>query len=61
VDDLHDLLARREALRHLLTEGALLDGGCEVLDDGEVDVCLEQREADLAHGLRDRLLVQLSA
>ena len=29
-------------------------------DDREVDVGLEQREADLAHRARDRLLVELS-
>ena len=33
----------------------------EVLDDVEVDVGLEQRETDLAHRLRDRLLVERPA
>ena len=59
VDDLHDLLPRREALQHLLAERALAHLGDEVADDGEVDVCLEQREADLAHRTRDRLVVEL--
>ena len=47
-----------EALQDVLAERALLDLGDEVLDDLEVDVGLEQREADLAHRLRDRLLVE---
>ncbi len=56
-----DLLTGSQALRHLLAERTLLDGGGELLDDGQVDVRLEQREPDLAHRLRDRLLVELSA
>ena len=60
VDDLHDLLAGREALQHLRAERALAHARDEVLDDLEVDVGLEQREADLAHRARDRLLVQAS-
>ena len=40
---------------------ALLDAGDELLHHAQVDVGLEQREADLAHGLRDRLLVEPSA
>ena len=59
MDDLHDLLARREALQDLLAEGALAHLGDEALDDLEVDVGLEQREPDLAHRARDRLLVEL--
>ena len=58
VDDLHDLLARRQALEHLLAERPLAHARDEVADDGEVDVGLEQREADLAHRARDRLLVE---
>ena len=61
VHDLHDLLARREALQHVLTESALLDGRREVARDLEIDVGLEQRETDLAHGLRDRLFVETAA
>ena len=60
VDDLHDLLAGREALQHLLAERPLAHAGDEVADDREVDVGLEQREADLAHRARDRLLVELA-
>ena len=33
-------------------ERPLLDRGGELLDDAEVHVGLEQREPDLAHGLR---------
>ena len=42
----------------LLADGALADGGDEVLDDLEVDVGFEQRAADLAHRLVDVLLGQ---
>ena len=59
--DLDDLLARREALQHVLTESALLDGRSEVARDLEIDVGLEQRETDLAHGFRDRLFVETAA
>ena len=58
--DLHDLLARAEALQHLLAERPLPDLGDEALDDLEIDVGLEQREPDLTHRTRDRLLVQLA-
>ena len=58
VDDLHDLLAGVEALQDVLAGRALADLRDEVLDDLEVDVGLEQREPDLAHRLRDRLLVE---
>ena len=61
VDDLHDLLAGLQALQDLLAEGALANLGDELLDDLEVDVGLEQREADLAHGAGDRLFVELAA
>ena len=58
MDDLHDLLARVEALQDVLAARALLDLGDEVLDDLEVDVGFEQREPDLAHRLRDLLVVE---
>ena len=50
VHDLHDLLRRREALHDLGAERALLDVRDELAHDLEVDVGLEQRQADLAHG-----------
>src|SRR3954467_10193261 len=58
VDDLDDLLARVELADDLGAEAALLHGRRELLDDLEVDVGLEQREADLAHGLVDVVLGQ---
>ena len=61
VDDLDDLLAGVELLLHLGAEAALLDRVRELLDDLEVDVRLEQRQADLAHGARDVLLGQRAA
>ena len=56
VDDLHDLLAGRQALQHLGAERACLHAHEELLDDLEVDVGLEQREADLAQRLVEILL-----
>ena len=56
---LHDLLAGREALQDFLAQRPLAHVGDELLDHLEVDVGLEQRETDLAHGARDRLFVQL--
>ncbi len=58
VDDLHDDLARVQATDHVLAEAAPLDRLRERLDDLEVDVRLEQREADLAHRAVDVLLGQ---
>ena len=50
VHDLHDLLAGGQALEHLRTDRAFPNARHEVLDHLEVDVRLEQRQADLAHG-----------
>ncbi len=50
VDDLHDLLAGRQAAEDLGSNSSLADARDEVLDDLEVDVRLEERQADLAHG-----------
>ena len=61
MDDLHDLLAGSQALQDVLAERALLDRVREVARDLEIDVRLEQREADLTHRLRDRLLVEAPA
>ena len=60
VDDLDDLLAGVELADHLGPERALADAVGEFLDDLEVDVGLEQREADLAHRARHVLLAQHS-
>ena len=61
VDDLHHLLAGIEALQHLGAEAALLQRLGEGFDDFEVDVGLEQGEADLAHRRVDVGLAQLAA
>ena len=59
--DLHDLLPRRQALENVLPVRTLSHLVDEVLDDLEVDVGLEQRQPDLAHRARDRLLVERAA
>ena len=48
VDDLDDLLGRVERPADLLATGPLLDRGHELLDHGQRDVGLEQRDPDLA-------------
>src|SRR3546814_698856 len=48
VDDLDDLLGRVQRLADLGAAGPLLDRAHELLDHGEGDVGLEQRDADLA-------------
>jgi hypothetical protein len=50
VDDLHDLLGRVQRRADLRALGALLDPSDEAADDGQRDVSLQQREADLAAG-----------
>jgi hypothetical protein len=50
VDDLHDLLAGRQALEDLRTGRALTNPGDEVLHHLEVDVGLQERQPNLAHG-----------
>ena len=56
VDDLDDLLGGAEGGGDLLAEGADADVLDEVGDDVEVDVGLEQGEADLAEGFGDVLV-----
>ena len=53
VDDLDDLLGRVERLGELGAEALLADARDEAADDREVDVGLEQGEADLAQHLVD--------
>ena len=60
MDDLHDLLARREALQDVVAERLLPNAADEVADDREVDVGLEECQADLAHRARNRLFVERS-
>ena len=61
VDDLDDLLARVEAVQHLGAEARSFSVVGERFDDFEVDVRLEQGEADLAHRRVDVGLAQLAA
>ena len=61
VDDLDDLLARRDRAQHLLADrllGRLVD---ELADDRQRDVGLEQRDAHLAHRRAHVGLVQRAA
>ncbi len=46
--DLDDLLRRRERSKHFLADGLLPDVLDELLDDAEMDVGLEQGDADFA-------------
>jgi hypothetical protein len=61
VDDLHHLLARIEGVEDTGAQTALLDLRRERLDDLEVDVGLQQSEADLPHRRVDVGLGQLAA
>ena len=58
--DAHDLLRGRQALEHVLIDGAIAHPVDERLDDLEVDVGLEERHADLAQRRLDGLLRQAS-
>jgi len=53
VDDLYDLLGGRERCRDFFADGAGADVLHEVGDDVEVNVGLEEGEADLAEGVGD--------
>ena len=61
VHDLDDLLGGAQALRDLRAASAFLDPVDERLDDRDVDVGFEQRDADLAGDLVDVLLAQAAA
>ncbi len=54
--DLDDLLAGRKAAEDLLADCPFLDPAYEVLDDLEIDVGFEERQAHFAHGLFDIIL-----
>ena len=60
VYDFDDLLAGREAFKHLRADRALRYGVYEAFDDREVHVRLQKRELDLAHGFFHVLFIQLS-
>src|SRR5581483_1882562 len=61
VDDLDDLLSGREALRQVEPERPLLYPLGELPGDPDVDVGLEQGDADLAQDLVDVLFAQAAA
>ncbi len=61
VDDLHDLLRRRQRCQDVLPHRLVLDAVDEGADDLEVDVGFEQRHANLAERLLDVLLRQPAA
>jgi hypothetical protein len=48
VDDLDDLLTRRETAEDLTADGPFLNAADKVFDDLEVDVSLKERKAHLA-------------
>jgi len=58
VDDVDDLLRRVQRLVQVGADATLADAGHQVADDLEVDVGLEQRQADLAQDLVDLGLVE---
>src|SRR5690606_17216560 len=60
VHDLHDLLARREALLHLNADRTLAHPLDKGLDHAVVDIRLQQRHADLPHRSVDVVLRQLA-
>ena len=56
--DAHDVLGGRQGVQDLGGHALLLAASHELLDHAEVDVCLEKRHADLAHGEVDVVLGQ---
>src|SRR5216683_2179480 len=56
VDDLYDLFGRGEGGGDLFADGAGADALDELGDDSEVDVGLEEGEANLAEGVGDVLV-----
>ena len=58
MDDLDDLLARRDRAQDLLPDRAFAGLGDEVLHHGQGDVGLQEGDAHLAHGLLNVGLVQ---
>jgi len=61
VHDLHDLLRGGQRGEDVLADGLLLDAVDEGADDLEVDVRLQEGDADLAKRLLDVLLGQATA
>ena len=56
MDDFDDLLGGGERGGDFFADGAVADVVDELVDDGEVDVGLEEGEADLADGVGDVLV-----
>ena len=61
VHDLHDLLSRREALQHLLRQGARPDADKQVVGDLHRDVRLQQRRTDICERVVHLLGVELAS
>jgi len=59
LDDLHEGLARRQALGHLATDGTLLDLGHEVLDHWQRHIGLKQGHAHFAQRVLDIVFTEL--
>src|SRR4029077_13861168 len=57
-DDLCDLLRGREGGQDILTDGLFANAGGELFDDFEVDVRLEQSNADLLERVVDMPLIE---
>ncbi len=56
MEDLDDLFAGFDRLEHVLAHGLLLHLGDEVLGDPELDICLQQGDADFAKCVGNVLL-----
>ena len=54
----NDLLTGRKTFQDIFADGFVAYRSDKLLDDAEIDVCLEQRNADFAHGLLDILFGQ---
>ena len=59
-DDLHDVLPGRERIHDDCGHATLFDLAAELLDDLEVDICLEQRHPDFLDAGVDIFFGQLA-
>src|SRR5437660_5943389 len=60
VENLNDLLARRNASEHRFAKRFFFDSGNEFFGDVKIDIGFEQRETDLAQRRIDVLLADFS-
>jgi hypothetical protein len=60
VNNLHDLLAGRNALKHILTDGSILNASDKRTRDLVVDIGFEQRAANFSQRFLDICLCQLT-